>query len=348
MRDSVLYFPSIRFQSERWLKASLLVWDKVYRIVPTDYRPDDGDEVLVAEGEGMVRSLAPEQADLTAAAARFERFWENLRTMPAGFSPHGPRETVHVDKIDSRLYPILEEAAGAVSGSSVTLPRELARAYMLILAEEMARRRNLILATDNPDAWVMEAYVHHEGDFSDFVFDTGAQYQYCHISFSQLLPLDVADLPMKRISEIARTSGELRKEFRDVAAGFVERLTQCESEAHAVQLASDFRNRLTDSMETVRRHLLPFNRSGLTSLLTLGAPIAAFALPALVPGIEGATRIVLPGLIAVGLVAALSDYYRPRPHTDAVGAYLLDVDRSRSHRGAIPDLRATMEEFIND
>jgi hypothetical protein len=28
--DSILYFPTIEFQSDGWLKAALLVWDRVY------------------------------------------------------------------------------------------------------------------------------------------------------------------------------------------------------------------------------------------------------------------------------------------------------------------------------
>lgn len=348
MHSSVLYFPSIRFRSPRWLKASLLVWDNVYRIVPTDYQPNDDEEVKMAEEEGMVRSLAPDHADLQAAAGHFETFWASLSTVPAGLTVDTPTESIHLDKIDSRLYPILEEVGGEISGTSVRLPRELARAYMLILAQEMARRRALVLATDNPDAWVVEAYVRQDGDFSDYVFDNEAKYQYCHISFSNLLPIDVADLPMKGISEIARASAGARKEFRDTAAWFVRNLTACESEEHAVQLASDFREQLSASMEAVRRPLLPFNRSGLTSFLTIGAPIAASALPVLLSDSPDAARIVLPTLIGVGLVAALGHYYSPRPPHDPVGSYLLDVDRTRASRHVIPDLRASMEEFIND
>ena len=31
---SILYYPTIEFQSDTWLKAAICVWEKIYRIVP--------------------------------------------------------------------------------------------------------------------------------------------------------------------------------------------------------------------------------------------------------------------------------------------------------------------------
>ena len=40
---SILYYPTIEFQSETWVKASLLFWDKIYRIVPANYSGKNGE-----------------------------------------------------------------------------------------------------------------------------------------------------------------------------------------------------------------------------------------------------------------------------------------------------------------
>jgi hypothetical protein len=42
---SILYYPTIEFQSDTWLKAAICVWEKIYRIVPPSYKPHDSDEV---------------------------------------------------------------------------------------------------------------------------------------------------------------------------------------------------------------------------------------------------------------------------------------------------------------
>lgn len=55
--DSVLYFPSIEFQSDEWVKSSLLFWDKIYRIVPPDYAPNDSETVLEATRHSLIKNI---------------------------------------------------------------------------------------------------------------------------------------------------------------------------------------------------------------------------------------------------------------------------------------------------
>jgi hypothetical protein len=55
--NSILYYPTIEFQSDTWLKAAICVWEKIYRIVPSSYRPVDSDEVKEAIDAGLVESI---------------------------------------------------------------------------------------------------------------------------------------------------------------------------------------------------------------------------------------------------------------------------------------------------
>jgi len=56
-----LYFPYFHFPNDRWLKISLLYWDKVYRIVPRNYRTDRDTEVASQlERHSFIRSVNPE------------------------------------------------------------------------------------------------------------------------------------------------------------------------------------------------------------------------------------------------------------------------------------------------
>ena len=54
---SILYYPTIEFQTETWVKASLLFWDKIYRIVPTHYRTNDSDEIKIAISNGFIEDI---------------------------------------------------------------------------------------------------------------------------------------------------------------------------------------------------------------------------------------------------------------------------------------------------
>jgi hypothetical protein len=56
-----LYFPFIHFKDENWLKLSAIYFDKMYRIVPSSYRPEDSDTVKALEG--FVDFVRPDWAD---------------------------------------------------------------------------------------------------------------------------------------------------------------------------------------------------------------------------------------------------------------------------------------------
>lgn len=64
MRNSILYYPTIEIRDEEWLKSALLVWDKVYRIVPKHHVPNDSDEIKEAIDNDLIRSITLEDDDL--------------------------------------------------------------------------------------------------------------------------------------------------------------------------------------------------------------------------------------------------------------------------------------------
>ncbi len=105
--DSVLYFPSIEFASDEWVKSSLLFWDRIYRIVPKDYEPNDSKTVQEAINCGLIRNISLEKKDLSKTADQFLKFCDKLPFIPAGLEKKP--EKIHIDKIDKRLYPDLEK-----------------------------------------------------------------------------------------------------------------------------------------------------------------------------------------------------------------------------------------------
>src|SRR5580704_6013185 len=94
---SILYYPTIEFQSDTWLKAAICVWEKVYRIVPFSYKPHDSDEVKEAIDAGLVESIKLEKEDLAKAASDFQSFMDGADTFPASLSGY--------DNIDIRIHP---------------------------------------------------------------------------------------------------------------------------------------------------------------------------------------------------------------------------------------------------
>src|SRR5437588_12611117 len=55
-----LYYPSIEFNDDAWVKVAALYWDKLGRIVPSGYNPDDSDTIKqLTEEANFIKNFAP-------------------------------------------------------------------------------------------------------------------------------------------------------------------------------------------------------------------------------------------------------------------------------------------------
>ncbi|MDZ4153545.1 hypothetical protein, partial [Methylicorpusculum sp.] len=90
--SQALHYPSIEFNDVDALKRALLVWDRVYRIVPAGYQPNDQTEIQTAIQSDAVVNLSVDAQEKTLAAQRFLDFHylrNSTKTRliwPAGFS----------------------------------------------------------------------------------------------------------------------------------------------------------------------------------------------------------------------------------------------------------------------
>ena len=75
--DTALYAPHIQFQDINWLKCALLYWERICRIVPSEYHTWDPDDIKRAKDEGCIEDIPPD-GYVSAAAHTF-----NTRVAPA-------------------------------------------------------------------------------------------------------------------------------------------------------------------------------------------------------------------------------------------------------------------------
>lgn len=157
--DSILYFPSIEFKSEDWVKSSLLYWDKIYRIVPQGYKPRDSVLVQKACQHGLIENITLESADKSKTADEFIKFYDNLEFVPAGLEATRA-EKLHPEKIDVRLYPLLEKIAQKLffCDNMLLMPKAVVRGYMFYLSKIVAERRNLNRGTDDRESWAIDPF----------------------------------------------------------------------------------------------------------------------------------------------------------------------------------------------
>lgn len=180
---SALYYPLIHFRNEEWLKLSALYWDRMGRIVPHSYEPEDPP--AVAHFGDYVETLRPEWVRPEFGAGFVEFIKDNAPGLRArydvrgrgGWDPvpgwrrppfaGGPSGTdprlgyVYFEKMTPELRRVLLDSslatfdeAGPDGGGTSWGPRWigmhplLADVYMTALAEQLARERLMHPLTD--------------------------------------------------------------------------------------------------------------------------------------------------------------------------------------------------------
>ncbi|MCH6159996.1 DUF6236 family protein [Streptomyces marispadix] len=182
MSDLALYYPHLWMRDEAWLKAALLYWPKLARMVPryeqggAELRPPGGgpshaEVVRRLRDEGFLLELGMEDVydEVTHDFLRLldlhgdelQRLYgieelSRYRSRRAGPRPPYPEATDTLGwmldrKLRWSLQRRLEDAGLALSGPGETgMHPKLAAAYLCAVADRLAKRNGMCAVTDEP------------------------------------------------------------------------------------------------------------------------------------------------------------------------------------------------------
>jgi hypothetical protein len=352
--DYVLYYPNIEFFSVDWLKRALAVWDRVYRIVPTSYRPSDPDEVREAVDAGLVVDIGLDEMDLAQVKDEFLEFIGEPWARPAGLVPGESTTRVHGEKIDHRLRPLMRELCTKVGADEwLELPSELANGYMLFLADVVARRRGIARFTEDADVFTAMQFFACGGDISDFVEDPDAAEMTSALTLNVMAPIGLTHAPMRTLLDFRRDTAEGRVAFRSELSKLLAELSAIEDETFARERILDRIKALRTAAESPR--LLKSLGDGIASTLFTVALPTALAVYNAVPstpqnnpfdGFRIGTSVAIAAIAALGK-SGLEQRRKWRPTS---ANYLVGLERAfgTDHQLRPPCLSPRMEEFIND
>lgn len=348
-QNEVLYFPSIEFQSETWVKSSLLLWDAIYRIVPQDYKPNDCSEIRLAQENNLIRNITLEKKDIIQAGDEFRQFYDNLHFIPAGLESE-QTELVHIDKIDSRLYPFLDGVVRKSYGKWVRFPKELARGYMFYLSRVVSDRRNIARATDDRDSWTVAPFITEDANFGEYIYDCNAEGFYSSLIVSDAIPHKISDVSMQEIIRFVTHRQEQREVFRKTITEFANDLSACDSAEFARQKIDGYQQKLEKAKKDFRKSMDFLNDDGRSSLFTMGIPVSLTAFGAFAVDGDPFNICKLFGSVLAGAVAAYKDFTRVRTQKrkNSHLAYLIDIDDELINKHAYPDFPYLFDQFIND
>lgn len=354
---AVLHYPNIEFYDDTWLKACLCIWDKVYRIVPSSYKPSDSDEAKLAIDCGLVENIVLNSKDLEATASDFEEFWLNAPFMPAG-AEYEEDEYIrlHPEKVDVKIRPMLEAMSRKIPNDGfLRLSKEVANLYMLFLAENVSRRRDIPKLTYDKDMYAIMHYFQNDANFDELLYQRDAEEATASIVLPAVLPKGLEFTSMDRILEYRRQNIEGMTEFRQIVSDFSEKVARVEDLSFAESLTAEFSKNLLENRTSLAENLrlslgeIPY------AMLTVGLPTTLTAIGTFSIGVTDPFDFGRIGASCfIGALASIADATRSsrRDWRSTKSNFLVGLNKvtvsSAGVKFAIPRYDRLLEEFIND
>jgi hypothetical protein len=352
LSDDVLYYPTISFLDDRWLRQALCLWDCVYRIVPEGHQPADSQDTIAAIEAGLVRSITCTKQELSATAVRFEDFVDSLNGLPAGLD--GTTVQLHLDKVDAHIVPLLNQLMSTVDDEGfLEIPYHIAHGYMLFLAEEMSRQRRLAKVTDNPHIFSVIPFMERDGEFDEWVYNTDAERFYGAVMLPVLFPSGLASERIENVIKFHETHASGRRRFRESLRSICATLSNPGQTGRISDELVRHRERLNvanlNMLDALKTNLVDARRA----LLTTGLPVAATIYSAIAGRFDRYDAIPVGAGILLGVVTAMATA-KPtaEPWSQTERSYYLDVQSAFPNgdlaRMRVPNFYRDFEEFMND
>lgn len=357
-QDKILYYPTIEFQDETWVKSALTFWDKVYRIVPRGYNPNDSDEIYIAKQEGLIEDIFLSTDDLKIAAIEFEKFCDNQNGLPAGLDASLYEVRLHTDKIDERLKPFFAQFSKSIDKDGFyKIPERIANGYMFFLSDTVSKRRNIPKLTDNPDMFAAMTYFDVEGEIDEWFTDEEASETYSNLVIENLIPADIRSMSINELIKLNKGMSEYKTEFRKSVSEFNDKLTKIEDSDFALMEIKKFKDELTRFNASKTEVLKTYIKELKPSLLYVGLPVCTTSLIGSIysnPNDLYSTMIQISKGVFLGGIASLGNAAKDVRNrwTSSRSNYYLELKKhlTSDHNAEIriTNMNNRLEEFIND
>jgi len=253
---SALYYPYIHIRSLDHIKASLIYWDRVRRIVPDmlrhgegrKYAYDDSYDAQLLADHGLLVCTDPvpyenQAADtffkhITPHAGNFHIDPETARRLTAN------KRGIHIEKLgDQVLWRLQQMGLAHQIGEWVAMHEEVGALYMFCLASEMGQKMNAALLGDSSeDAEIGQSLLFEPSspaEVSEHLLDVG---------ISLPTPEALHDVPIKKVADFAQRRAGERLRFREEVEVIIE---TARSSSDPNQIADYLSTRKTEIAEAV-------------------------------------------------------------------------------------------------
>ncbi|MDD5191213.1 MAG: hypothetical protein PHE50_09260, partial [Dehalococcoidales bacterium] len=325
MANYVLYYPTIEFHNYPLLWSASLLWDRIYRIVPEGYTPEDPKNVQILAETGEIgipiypdmytKDVAEEflnkidAGEWQAAALEFD--------MPDAYT------RIHQDKVDVELRNIIiAKGQAAAHDDWLCVPTEFGALYMTYLAEQISKRNNLQLLSDRSSAWTGSTYFKYNGEIEDFPMDEQTQ-QLATLVIRDYIPQNILDISPNDLIKYREKYRDERQRFIASIRNAAKSISICDDETVYKDRVEDLKKDIESSLTDYRRSMGALNIAGWTGIKSLSFPVVTKVATAISgKDLDVSTLLIISTLgIGIGLVAGFSDWKQKRRTLDKDSDY---------------------------
>lgn len=359
-----LYYPFMRVRDLDWLKASILFWDKIWRLQPVTYQIHDEPELKVLVDEGLARSLHPE-GYANELAGDLLRFMDDNRALLrehysisrimndadgpnwGSDGPEGPNRGlawIHASKMSYEFERFVHEEGLARIGRGddwqwVGVHETVAMAYMIALASSCASANQMELITDlraqprSPVGGIEAAMNLLTAGQTNGQPETSSPdcARFAMLAIESVMPRNLGSIHIDRVLKIRQTLAEELTAFRSFVSEQRQDLEEIaktrDSDVRAEQFATHLEEKIKQPVKQLRKGYRLLNIETIKGLIT----VESVALPA----VASSALHSLPVMAAVaGVSLVVGNAWWQRKETlrqlasNSPASYLLSLDKA--------------------
>ena len=354
---SALYYPSIEFGDPRWLWAAALIWDRIYRIVPRHYSPEDSENVKRLCESGEIGAAIHPDPYTKLVSEQFKEGLESGRWNAAALTLDIDQEyaRLHEDKVDVQLRNIIISRGKAKShGDWLHVPTEFEAHYMTYLARHVAEENGLNLITDVSPAWTGTTYFAFDGKVEDWPLKQHPNVL-AALVVRDFVPTNILDIEPKRLISF-------REKYRDERHRFVQSIREsaklfanCNDPKIVRDIYEDVKKGIASSMEDYKRSMEVLKVETWTGMKTIVFPAITGVMSKVISLDPSQLAILNAAGVGMGVVSGLASFKvkAKKMSKEFDYSYLVNLRRDWQHccfHGQDWNyvLCRQMEEFIND
>lgn len=363
--NSALYYPYICFQDYEWLWVSALLWDRLYRIVPKGFEPNDPDNIKQLLDGGEIGIYIEPEAYSAEVSDSFIKNIESHHWTASALKTRKDKEgysRLHREKIDSALRKIIiDRNIGKYNGDWLSVPREFASIYMTYLANDISSKNNLSLITDTSTAWTSNTYFRYAEEIEQkqnlpraSISDIQINNEILAImTVKDFIPKNVLNIQPTDILKFRRQRKYERQRFLSAINNSATKLSNCSDPKIKDDILHEIKDDIDSSMLEYKKSMDILNVVGWCGLSSIALPAVSALFHNVVPS---GSPVIDIGSITIGAMACVGDLaFKSKPQRNSDYSYLFEIqDRwgspyyNRDIGGYNHWLNDRMFEFVND